>query len=129
MGARILELMRAHAIRNNAKFADRIGLSRQTFHAWLYKEMKAENVAALPLLKCAAELGTNALYLLGETDDLRVAHALDYSEAQLVQAYRDMDERDREKMLKNAADWVAQSKRAPSRSAPFRILTPQGETK
>lgn len=116
--------MMIHQITNNSKFAEKIGLSRQTFHAWLYKEMKAENVGALPILKCAAELGTNPAFLLGETDDARVLMALDYRQAQLVQAYEDMDETDRDKLLKIATDWVGQSKRPRSKSSPFRVPHP-----
>lgn len=122
MGRRILALMKANGISSWAPFAEQVlGISRQRFYSWIYKEMDPANVAAQPILRCAEMLGTNAEYLLGMSDDPRPESALTYEEAQLVQAFRDFShEGDRERLLSIAADWVAKSGRAPSASAPFR---------
>lgn len=103
---------------NYSQFAEGVlGISRQRFHAWLYKELK--DVEAKPLQKCVEALNTNANYLLGLTDDPRPEFALQYREAQLVEAFRVLSATDQEKLLKNANDWVAMSDSARSVSAPY----------
>lgn len=126
MGRRILGFMGAYQITNHADFAENVlGISRQRFHAWLYKPISPENVAAQPILKCAEALGTNAEYLLCITDDPRAETSLTYMESQLVQAFRDLaDDTDRERLLAIAADWVARASSPPSSSAPFRVPLP-----
>jgi hypothetical protein len=58
MGRRILGFMGAYRITNHADFAENVlGISRQRFHAWLYKKIDPENIAAQPILKCAEALG------------------------------------------------------------------------
>jgi transcriptional regulator with XRE-family HTH domain len=121
MGRRILTLMQANYITGKAELARRIGVSRQTFQAWLYNPINAENVAALPLLKCADVLNSDPRFILGESDDPRPRMALSYQEMTLVQAYRDLSEKDQERLLKNAADWQSESQRAPSQASPFRV--------
>jgi hypothetical protein len=125
MGARILDFMKVNGIRNRAQFAEGVlGISRQRFHGWLYNEMDPALLPAKPILLCAEALTTNAEYLLGISDDPRVETPLTYPEAQLVQAFRDLSETDRERLLSIAADWVGQSKDKATASAPFRSLPP-----
>lgn len=119
MGERILELMGMFQIKNRAEFAEQvIGISRQRFQNWLYVEMR--DVEAKPLLLLAEVLGTNPEYILGVSDDPRVQAALTWEEARLVEAFRDMNDTDKDRILKQAADWVGQSSKPPSNSAPFR---------
>lgn len=125
MGERILLFMKANNITNNAQFAEGVlGISRQTFHAWLYKEMNPDKISAKPLLLCAEALSTNAEYLLGISDDPRSEHHLSYREAQLVDAFRVLSEKDQDRLLRTAADWVGDAAQVPSTAAPFRILLP-----
>jgi hypothetical protein len=121
MGRRILGFMGAYRITNHADFAENVlGISRQRFHAWLYKKIDPENIAAQPILKCAEALGTNAEFLLCITDDPRAETSLTYQEHVLVQAFRDLsNDNDRERLLSIAAGWVAQATTTPSTSAPF----------
>lgn len=122
MGDRILTHMQALGYDNHAHFAEQmVGVSRQTFHAWLYKDIDPEKVAAAPILRCAELLSTNAEYLLCVIDDFRPETALTIDEAHLIQAYRSLTEQDRARLMKNAADWLAESSTAPSAAAPFRI--------
>jgi hypothetical protein len=126
MGQRILDFMTANNVTNQAQFAEGLlGISRQRFQNWLYVDMR--DVEATPLLRCADALGTNPEYLLGITDDPRVTAALDYREAQLVDAYRELSATDQDRLLKLAADWVGEAASAPSAAAPFRRLTPLPE--
>lgn len=118
MGRRILAFMTANNVSNRAQFAEGVlGISRQRFHAWLFRPIEA--VEAKPLLVCAEALGTNAEYLLGVSDDPRPEYALDYREAQLVDAYRVLSDKDKERLLKNAADWVGETEGPRSVGAPF----------
>lgn len=117
--------MAANHITNKAQFAEGVlGISRQTFQAWLYKEINPEKVSAKPLLLCAEALGTNAEYLLGVTDDPRVEHSLSYREAQLVEAFRVLSDKDRDRLLRMATEWVGESVQQASTAAPFRALLP-----
>jgi hypothetical protein len=125
MGARILAFMHANGIDNRAQFAEGVlGVSRQRFHGWLYNKIDPALIPAKPLLLCAEALGTNAEYLLGLTDDPRVETSLDHLEAQLIQAFRDMPEPDRDRLLSIAASWVNQSPTPATASAPFRSPLP-----
>lgn len=125
MGARILTFMQANGIENRAQFAEGVlGISRQRFHGWLYNKIDPALIPAKPLLLCAEALGTNAEYLLGLTDDPRVETSLDHLEAQLVQAFRDMPEPDRDRLLSIAASWVGASGAKATTAAPFRSLLP-----
>lgn len=120
MGERILQFFAPNGITNKAHFAENVlGISRQLFHAWLYKPLA--DVSAKPLLRCADVLHTNADYLIGESDDPRPALALEYREFQLVEAYRVLKEADQDRLLATAAAWVTDAESAPSTSAPFRI--------
>lgn len=125
MGQRILDFMRANGITNRASFAENVlGISRQSFHAWLYTPINPEKVAARPLLMCAEALSTNPEYLLCISDDPTTRLALTLEEAHLVQAYRSLSPTDRLRLMKNAADWIAESPMMPSTAAPFRAPLP-----
>ena len=78
-------------------------------------------------------MGTSPEFLLGITDDPRPEYALEYPEAQLVDAYRVLTPADQERLLTIAADWVSQAGQNRSTAAPFRapkpITSSQKETK
>lgn len=126
MGRRILAFMTANQLENKAHFAEKVlGISRQTFHAWLYREMDAGKIAARPILQCADALSTNPEYLLCITNDPRPAAALAVDEDRLLDAFRTMDDSDRDKLLSIAADWSARSANGgKSAAAPFRVPSP-----
>lgn len=129
MGSRIIALMTANNVSNRASFAEGVlGISRQRFHKWLYTTMR--DVEAQPILRCADALSTNAEYLLGISDDPRPAFALEYREAQLLQAFRTMSETDQDRILQTASAWVGATITPATASAPFRhapIYTVQKE--
>lgn len=121
MGERILTFMKANGITNHASFAESVlGVSRQSFHSWIYKPINPEKVAARPLLMCADALNTNPEYLLCISDDPRPGMALTFEEANLVQAFRALSAVDRGRLLKNAADWLSESQAPATSAAPFR---------
>lgn len=125
MGRRILAFMVANNITNRAQFAEGVlGISKQRFHHWLYRE--SSDVEAKPILRCAEVLGTNPEYLLGMTDDPRPLRYLGHRESELLMAYRSMSEKDQDRLLKVAADWVQETLTPASAAAPFRIPAPQG---
>jgi transcriptional regulator with XRE-family HTH domain len=120
MGQRILDFMRANNVTNKAQFAEGVlGISKQRFQQWLYVEIR--DVSAAPLLRCADVLGTNPEYLLGATDDPRPLRQIGLREAQLLDAFRVMDEKDQDRLLKQATDWVTESGQPASALAPFRL--------
>lgn len=119
MGERIGAFMVANNITNRAQFAEGVlGISKQRFQNWLYVEMR--DVEAKPILKCAEALGTNPEYLLGLTDDPRPLRYLEDDEAELLMAYRSLDDKDKGRLRKSAADWLQETSTAASTAAPFR---------
>lgn len=118
--------MRANGIENSAEFAEAtVKISKQTFHAWVYKSINPENIAAAPMIRCARALGTNPDYLMLLSDDPRPEYALSSRESQLVEAFRVLEEKDQDRLLRAAADWVNESPSPPSALAPFRAPMPQ----
>lgn len=119
MGERILLLMAESRLTNHSQFSENVlGISRQRFHAWLYKPLR--DVEARPLLRCAEVLGTNPDYLLGDSDDRRPAKALDLREHKLVEAYRVLSETDQQRLLQTAAAWIGEIS-GGLESASFRV--------
>lgn len=117
--------MTANNVTNHADFAERtLGISRQTFHAWLFKPINPKNVGAVPILRCAELLGTNAEYLLCVHDDPRPEMALEMREFELLQSFRVLGETDQDALLKTIAAWVGRAEAAPSVAAPFRAKHP-----
>lgn len=119
MGARIIGLMKVNGLENFSQFAEQVlGISRQRFHAWLYKDLRG--VEAKPLVRCAEALHTSPNYLMGLTHDPAPETALEGRERELIEAFRSLLPADQAKLLKIANDWVETSPLPPSAAAPFR---------
>lgn len=125
MGGRILEFMTANNLTDRDEFAHALGITRERFNAWLYRDIK--DVEVRPLLRCADALTTNAEYLIGDSDDPRPVAALDWREHQLLTTFRDLPKEKQDLLLQTASAWHVQGDATPTTNAPFRIAVPAGE--
>jgi transcriptional regulator with XRE-family HTH domain len=123
MGENILTFAKANG-KTVDELAETLGMSVEHLETWIYYEV--ELVDARLLIRMAELLGTNPEYLLGDTDDARVQHFIDIREAQLLNAFRDLPETQRELLMKTVTAWHEQLETEPTTSSPFRF-PPKGK--